>query len=50
MKITHQESPWLQDLNHHRYADRAIQVRREYKLTIDRAEADAVDRILAGCQ
>ena len=25
-------------------------MRREYGLTIDRAEADAVDRILAGCQ
>ena len=28
---------------------RTIQVRREYGLTIDRAEADAIDRVLAGC-
>ena len=33
-----------------RYVDRTLQVRREYGLTIDRAEADAADRILAGCQ
>ena len=26
-----------------------MQVRREYGLTIDRAEADAIDRVLAGC-
>ena len=32
------------------YVDRTLQVRREYGLTIDRAEADAADRILAGCQ
>ena len=30
--------------------DRTLQIRREYGLTIDRAEADAVDRILAGCE
>ena len=41
---------WLPDLNHCWYVDRTLQVRREYGLTIDRAEANAVDRILAGCQ
>ena len=41
---------WLPDLNQCWYVDRTVQVRREYGLTIDRAEADAVDRILAGCQ
>ena len=41
---------WLPDLNQCWYVDRTLQVRREYGLTIDRAEADAVDRILAGCQ
>ena len=40
---------WLPDLNQCWYVDRTVQVRREYGLTIDRAEADAVDRILAGC-
>ena len=41
---------WLPDLNQCWYVDRTLQVRREYGLTIDRAEADAADRILAGCQ
>ena len=41
---------WLPDLNQCWYVDRTLQVRRQYGLTIDRAEADAVDRILAGCQ
>ena len=41
---------WLPDLNQCWYVDRTLQVRREYGLTIDRAEADAVDRILAGCR
>ena len=41
---------WLPDLNQCWYVDRTLQVRRQYRLTIDRAEADAVDRILAGCQ
>ena len=41
---------WLPDLNQCWYVDRTLQVRREYGLTIDRAEADAADRILARCQ
>ena len=41
---------WLPDLNQCWYVDRTLQVRRQYGLTIDPAEADAVDRILAGCQ
>ena len=41
---------WLPDLNQCWYIDRTLQVRREYGLTIDRAEADAADRILAACQ
>ena len=41
---------WLPDLNQCWYVERTLQVRREYGLTIDRAEADAADRILAGCQ
>ena len=41
---------WLPDLNQCWYVDRTLQVRREYGLTIDRTEADAADRILAGCQ
>ena len=41
---------WLPDLNQCWYVDRTVQVRREYGLTIDRAEADAVDWILAECE
>ena len=32
------------------YVDRVIQVRREYGLTINRAEAEAIDGVLAGCE
>ena len=32
-----------------RYQKGAVAVRQAYQLTIDRREADAIDRILAGC-
>ena len=41
---------WLPALNQCWYVDRTIQVRLKYGLTIDRAEAEAADRVLAGCQ
>ena len=41
---------WLPDLNQCWYVDRVEQVRRRYGLTIDRAEADAIDKIIAGCR
>ena len=41
---------WLPDLNECWYVDRVVEVRREYGLTIDRAEADAIDGVLAGCE
>ena len=41
---------WLPDLNSCWYADRIVQVRLEYGLTIDRSEADAIDDILADCE
>ena len=41
---------WLPDLNQCWYVNRTLQVRREYGLTIDHAEADAADRVLAGCE
>ena len=43
-------SEWLPELNECWYVDRVVQVRQEYRLTIDRAEADAIERILAGCE
>ena len=41
---------WLPELNRCWYVDRTVQVRREYWLSIDRAEADAIDRVLAECE
>ena len=29
---------------------RVVQVRRKYQLTIDQAEVEAIDRVLAGCE
>ena len=49
-KVDKDASEWLPDLNQCWYVDRTIQVRREYGLTIDRAEADAIERVLAGCE
>ena len=41
---------WLPDLNQCWYVDRTIKVRLEYALSIDHAEADAIDRVLATCE
>ena len=49
-KSDNDAAEWLPDLNECWYVDRTIQVRLEYGLTIDRAEADAIDRVLAGCE
>ena len=49
-KVDKDASEWLPDLNQCWYVDRTIQVRREYGLTIDGAEADAIERVLAGCE
>ena len=49
-KVDKDAAEWLPDLNQCWYVDRIIQVRREYGLTIDRAEADAIDTVLANCQ
>ena len=40
---------WLPDVNRCWFAARVIAVRQEYRLTIDRREADALDQVLAGC-
>ena len=40
---------WLPDVNRCWFAARVIAVRQEYRLTIDRQEADALDQVLAGC-
>ena len=49
-KVAKDPNEWLPDLNECWYVDRVVQVRRKYQLTIDRAEAEAIDRILAGCE
>ena len=40
---------WLPDLNQCWFADRVVQVRQEYKLTIDEIEAAALEIVLSGC-
>ena len=40
---------WLPDLNQCWFADRVVQVRQEYQLTIDETEADALETVLSGC-
>ena len=49
-KSGYDAAEWLPDLNQCWYVDRIIQVRLEYRLSIDRAEADAIDNVLAGCE
>ena len=48
-KVNKDVAEWLPHLNACWYVDRIIQVRLEYGLTIDQAEADAIDTVLAGC-
>ncbi len=48
-KVDKDPSDWLPALNRCWYVDRVIQVRVKYGLTIDRAEAEAIDLVLAGC-
>ena len=40
---------WLPDLNKCWFADRIVQVRLKYELTVDQAEADALGLVLTGC-
>ena len=48
-KRAYDAAEWLPALNRCWYADRIVQVRRKYALTIDHAEADALERVLSGC-
>ena len=41
---------WVPDLNRCWFAARVVEVRRAYGLTVDRREAAALERILAGCE
>ncbi len=49
-KVDKDVAEWIPELNRCWYVDRVVQVRWEYGLTIDRAEADAIDGVLAGCE
>jgi hypothetical protein len=49
-KVDNDAAEWLPELNGCWYVDRIIQVRREYELTIDQNEADAIGQVLAGCE
>ena len=40
---------WLPDYNRCWFAGRVLAVKLEYGLTVDRAEADALDTVLQGC-
>ena len=48
-KIAKDVAEWTPAINACWFAARTLAVRRKYRLTIDRAEAAAVERILAGC-
>ena len=49
-KVAKDPSEWLPALNECWYVERVVQVRQKYALTIDQAEAEAIDRVLAGCE
>ena len=48
-KRAYDAAEWTPQLNWCWFADRVVQVRQKYALTIDQAEADALDRVLSGC-
>ena len=41
---------WLPEMNRCRFADRVLQVRLKYGMTVDRDEAQALELVLAGCE
>ena len=48
-KSARDAAEWLPDRNQCWFADRVVGVRQKYSLTIDRREANALDRVLASC-
>ena len=48
-KRAYDAAEWLPQLNRCWYADRIVQVRQKYALTVDQAEADALERVLSAC-
>ena len=49
-KVAFDAAEWLPDRNRCWFAQRVVDVRLEYGLTIDQAEADALDGILTNCR
>ena len=49
-KIDKDAADWLPELNQCWYADRIVQVRLKYDLTIDQREADALESVLSACE
>ena len=48
-KSAYDAADWLPPENKCWFAARVVEVRRKYGLTIDRREADALDRVLSAC-
>ena len=48
-KSDNNPAEWLPAVNRCWHVDRVVQVRLAYGLTIDRAEAAAIDAVLSGC-
>ena len=49
-KCAKDAADWLPPRNRCWFAHRVVEVRRKYRLTIDRREAGALERILSGCK
>ena len=48
-KCVYNAAQWLPPMNQCWFAARIVAVRLKYRLTVDRREADALDRVLSGC-
>ncbi len=48
-KSGHDAAEWLPDQNRCWFANRVVEVRRRYGLTVDQHERDALDTVLSGC-
>ena len=48
-KVDKDVAQWLPAMNQCWYVNQVVQVKRKYNLTMDRAEAAAAERVLAGC-
>lgn len=49
-KCAKDAAEWLPPRNRCWFANRIVEVRRKYRLTIDRREASTLERVLAGCK